>query len=248
MQRVTQAAPAPHCEPPASSRARRLYFLLALPALAALGCQEDTTPITAPPSKPSAAISVEAGLTFKQLSAGSFHTCGITTTTNVAYCWGNNNYGQLGDGTTTNSNRPRRVAGGLTWNRLTLGANHTCGVTTTGVTYCWGGNYSGQLGDGTLTNRSTPTRVHTSQLAPTLKAVTAGNHHTCAIGASGSYQFVVFCWGWNKYGQLGDGTTADRLTLVPVSPPAGLSSRVFFINSLPSTPHHLPLPHLESPR
>jgi alpha-tubulin suppressor-like RCC1 family protein len=227
---VTQDQSPSHCKPATGTTARRLRPLLLLPALAALACQEDTTPITAPSTKPSAAINAEAALTFKQLAVGSFHSCGITASTNVAYCWGSNNFGQLGDGTTTNSNRPRRVAGGLTFKLLTLGANHTCGVTTTGVTYCWGGNYSGQLGDGTLTNRLTPTRVHTSSLAPTLFAVTAGNHHTCAIGASGPYANLAFCWGWNKYGQLGDGTTTDRLTPVPVSPPAGGSGRLFFIN------------------
>jgi len=101
-------------------------------------------------------VAVAGGYTFAKLYAGEYHTCGITTA-GVAYCWGRNTAGQLGDGTTTNSNVPVAVGGGLTWRSLALGELHSCGVATpsggsggttagAGVIYCWGDNEYGQLG------------------------------------------------------------------------------------------------------
>jgi alpha-tubulin suppressor-like RCC1 family protein len=96
------------------------------------------------------------------LSAGTSHTCGVTTT-HAAYCWGNNASGQLGDGTTTSRATPVAVAGGLTFivtsaPFLSAGASHTCGVTETGL-YCWGNNTNGQLGNGSTNDSSVPVKV-----------------------------------------------------------------------------------------
>jgi alpha-tubulin suppressor-like RCC1 family protein len=100
---------------------------------------------------------VSGGLLFTSLSVGGAFTCGVTRT-GAAYCWGTNAYGQLGDGSTSDSPAPVAVSGGLVFASVSAGGQHTCGLTTAGVVYCWGSN-DGQLGDGTRSNRSTPVRV-----------------------------------------------------------------------------------------
>jgi alpha-tubulin suppressor-like RCC1 family protein len=91
---------------------------------------------------------VAGGLTFTSLAVGGFHTCGLTSG-GAAYCWGLNDYGQLGDGTIggppcnflgqCSRLTPTPVAGGLAFISLTVGAEHTCGLTSGGAAYCWGG-------------------------------------------------------------------------------------------------------------
>ena len=103
-------------------------------------------------------MAVLGGLTFTAVSTGVAHTCGLTTS-GAAYCWGYNNRGQLGDGTTTNRTSPVAVVGGFTFARVSAGADYSCGVTTAGAAYCWGRNGESQLGDGTTTDRFTPVRV-----------------------------------------------------------------------------------------
>jgi alpha-tubulin suppressor-like RCC1 family protein len=97
---------------------------------------------------------------WQQLVAGYTHRCGVNLA-QVAFCWGENSWGQLGNGTTTSSDTPQRVAGGLEFQAVTIGTagEHTCGLTEDGRVYCWGLNRSGQLGDGTNTNRSRPVEV-----------------------------------------------------------------------------------------
>ena len=147
---------------------------------------------------------------FAQVSSGFAHTCGVTTA-HVAYCWGNNDGGRLGDGTTTTRLNPTIVSGSLSFSEVSAGANHTCGVAA-GVVYCWGGNRFGQLGDGTTTDRLTPGAVP----APggvTFASVTTGWYHTCAV-TTGS---AAYCWGYNLSGQLGDGTRSDHSSPTLVS-------------------------------
>ena len=102
---------------------------------------------------------VAGGLTFTAISAGSGFACGITTS-HAAYCWGLNNPGQLGNGTTSNSATPVAVAGGLSFATVSAGAGFACGVTTSGAAYCWGTDGWGELGNGTLgLDTSVPVRV-----------------------------------------------------------------------------------------
>ena len=151
------------------------------------------------------------------IAAGADHTCALTTTGGVK-CWGYNSYGQLGDGTTTNRTTPVDVSGlssGVT--AIAAGYRYTCALTAAGGVKCWGSNGFGQLGDGTTTDRHTP--VDVSGLSSGVTAIAVGEWHTCALTAGGATK----CWGYNPYGQLGDGTTTERHTPVNVS---GLSSGV----------------------
>ena len=141
-----------------------------------------------------------------------YHTCGITSTGGVK-CWGYNTYGQLGDGTTTAKYVPTDVTGlssGVT--ALALGYYHTCALTSAGGVKCWGYNAYGQLGDATTTTKNVPTDV--SGLSSGVIAIAAGYQHTCAVTNTGA----VKCWGYNTYGQLGDGTTTAKS--VPTNVPA----------------------------
>src|SRR5438552_2831006 len=145
------------------------------------------------------------------LDAGDYHSCALRAS-GVAYCWGDNGDGQLGDGTTTQRLVPTAVVGGLTFTTLSVGAAHTCGLTTSGAAYCWGFNGDGRLGDNTTTQRLVPTAVAGGL---TFASVTAGDFFTCAVTTSGA----AYCWGAGGY--IGDGTTTQRLlpTSVAGGPP-----------------------------
>ena len=148
-------------------------------------------------------VAVLGGLRFRQVEAGVGHTCGLTTD-DVAYCWGSNWAGQLGDGTTTTRTVPVRVLGGLLFRQISAGSSHTCAVTVDDHTYCWGRNNYGQVGDGTKVPRSRPALVAGGR---SFHQVDAGSDRTCAV-TTGSR---ALCWGLNDYGKLGDGTTTNRL-------------------------------------
>src|SRR5512133_1539824 len=94
--------------------------------LVALGCREDASSPTEPEPPPTLATAATTVLAIYQLSTGDAHTCGVTTD-NRAYCWGVNEYGRLGDGTTGDRLTPVAVVGGLPFRQISAGANHTCG-------------------------------------------------------------------------------------------------------------------------
>lgn len=151
---------------------------------------------------------------WSRISAGMFHTCGRTSA-NEAYCWGFNFGGQLGAGTTAEtSSIPLAVVGGHVWNSI-AGGNFSCGVASSGNGYCWGENASGQLGDGSTTSRSTPTAIAEVGGWRALSAGSASSPHTCGVKATGE----GYCWGYNRYGQIGDNSVTLRTTPVLVLPP-----------------------------
>lgn len=92
------------------------------------------------------------------VGAGYTHSCALTTA-GAAYCWGENTYAQLGNGTRTDSPTPAPVSGSLTFASLTSAYYHSCGITTSGIAYCWGSGPHGELGDGASVDRTAPARV-----------------------------------------------------------------------------------------
>jgi len=169
-------------------------------SLAGCGGKGLFAPLPAPVQESRAAI----------VSSGEAHTCAITPSGGVK-CWGDNDYGQLGDGTNTDRHAPVDVVGltsGVT--SISTGIDHTCALTTNGGVKCWGGNYFGQLGDGTTTYRNTP--VDVVGLTSGIASVSSGGDHTCAVTNSGG----VKCWGDNDFGQFGDGTYSDSYVPVDV--------------------------------
>ena len=127
----------------------------------------------------------------------------------TVYAWGDNAYGQLGDGTTTRRYTPVQVNSLTTVAQIAVGAYHTAALNQDGTVYTWGYNGYGQLGDSTTTDRSAPVQVSGFTDATDLAA---GAYHTVGIKQDDS----IYAWGYNGYGQLGDGTTIDRSTPVQV--------------------------------
>lgn len=187
------------------------------------------------------------------LSVGGDHVCANTVDGTVR-CWGANSAGQLGNGTFVGSNVPVDVAGltgvrqvsagyGRTcallgdgtvrcWGRatgpggadgaspvpvaglggvtaLTAGSWHQCALLADRSVRCWGDNQFGQLGNGTTTDSATPVPVAGS--LPPVTAITAGAEHTCALDATGE----AWCWGFNRYGQLGQGSPGETPITIP---------------------------------
>ncbi len=157
------------------------------------------------------------------LAAGGYHTC-VLTAMGGAKCWGQDYFGQLGDGRPTWYYATPKDVSGLSSGVIAImtGQWHTCALTDRGEVKCWGDNHDGQLGDGTSLTRNVP--VNVSGLSNDVAAITTGGWHTCALTRGGG----VKCWGNNPAGQLGDGTTTQRLTPVDVS---GLSSGVTAITA-----------------
>jgi alpha-tubulin suppressor-like RCC1 family protein len=151
-------------------------------------------------------VAVVGGLRFRNVSAGEEHSCGVTTD-NVAYCWGFNGSGQVGDGTTTRRSTPVPVAGGHLFRQVSAGTFYTCGVTyPDNLAYCWGRADYGQLGAGDTFQRLTPVAVHGGHLFRQVSAGSSFDGHTCGVTPTNQ----AYCWGSNRYGQLGDSSTAKR--------------------------------------
>lgn len=161
----------------------------------------------------SAPGAVTRTLTFSSLAVGAYHACGLTGS-GTAFCWGSNfDFNQqrfagiLGNDVTGKARTPVPVLGGVSFTSLTAGLGHTCGVGIDGSAYCWGLHTAGQLGVGTMALDYTgmPTMV-TGGL--TFASITAYFDHTCGTLADGT----GYCWGFNRYGQVGTGTSDGGLS------------------------------------
>lgn len=169
----------------------------------------------APPVFPPGSVSPPVVPTaVSKLALGYDHTCALTTDGGVK-CWGRNQFGQLGNNSSTPSLRPTQVQG-LTANVLSVagGYNHTCVLMSTGSVKCWGANAYGQMGDGWSRDRWLPVDAYNADrtLLSGIVAIAGGANHTCAVTAAGG----VKCWGANASGQLGDGNTRDQWVAVSV--------------------------------
>ena len=139
------------------------------------------------------------------LATGDGHTCAVVN--GGVQCWGYNEDGELGDGTTVSRLTPvQTIAAGSGVTAVAAGYYHTCAIVNGGV-QCWGWNTDGQIGDGTTTDRITP--VQTIAEGSDVTAIGSGAYHSCAVVSGG-----LKCWGWNSDGQLGDGTDETRLAPV----------------------------------
>lgn len=143
------------------------------------------------------------------ISTGQEHSCALMESGKVK-CWGDNRFGQVGDGTQTNRLTPTDVTGLSDITTIQLGEWHSCAITSGGGGTCWGWNKYGRLGDGTTITRLTP--VDVSGLTSGVAAISVGGEHTCAQTATNE----VRCWGNNQFGQLGNGAFIRRLTAVNV--------------------------------
>src|SRR5262249_12946123 len=146
----------------------------------------------------------EVGLTdWEAIAAGASHTCGVRSD-NSMWCFGNNNDGELGNGSNNSSTAdPVQVATTANWDTVTAGTAHTCARRVDNTVWCWGANSNGQLGNGTLKEKDVPTQVGAVN---SYVQVDAGGTHTCAVRSDKS----LWCWGNNANGQLGDGSHSVR--------------------------------------
>jgi alpha-tubulin suppressor-like RCC1 family protein len=148
------------------------------------------------------------------ITTGRLTSCAVNTDGD-AYCWGLNQYGEVGDTLLPLSKQqltPNRVVGGIKFSSVVAGWLHTCGVSTTGTAYCWGNNTSGQLGIGTFDTvpHRKPTPVASSLQ---FRKVALSARATCGVTVDDQ----LLCWGYNGLGQLGDGTTTQRSSPTPVA-------------------------------
>lgn len=183
-----------------TERARgRLLVVLGLTVLAVVIQPTAVTDAQTAPPDAEAAAEPGAG-NWASISAGGDHTCGIRTSGRL-FCWGQDTFGQLGDGgTNTDQPSPVQVGTGANWSRVSAGASHTCAIKTNARLFCWGLDSTEQLGDGGgVTNQPRPVREASN--ATNWLAVDAGGGHTCALTNTGR----LFCWGSDTRGRLGDG-------------------------------------------
>jgi alpha-tubulin suppressor-like RCC1 family protein len=172
--------------------------LLALHGLFGLGAQN--TASRAPGSPAS---------TFVSVTAGSAHFCGLDSTGDI-YCWGDGQWGQLGDGGTASSAlKPVRVQSFQHFRQVVAGATHTCALTDGGYPYCWGTDFSGVMADATVRERCNGSPCATRPMPVAIgfrfDSLAAGFEHMCGLRDS-----IAYCWGRNDAGQLG---ASGRMTI-----------------------------------
>jgi alpha-tubulin suppressor-like RCC1 family protein len=148
-------------------------------------------------------LPVPGGITFRSLSAGGYHTCGVSLD-GPTWCWGFNFDGELGDGTFDAGTGPRKVVGGHLFIALSAGARHTCGLTASGAAYCWGNNDRGSLGVGHDNVGGYPAPQEVSS-GIRFATISAGQTYSCGVSTSG----IGYCWGSNWWGRFATDVRID---------------------------------------
>ncbi len=171
---------------------------------------------------------VLAGKTIKQISTGHYHTCAVASDDKM-YCWGENNNGELGNGSTVDSRVPvavnmTGVLAGKTIKQMSVGTYNTCVIASDDKVYCWGSNAYGQVGNNSLTDSNVPVAVNTTGVlaGKTIKQISVGHYRACAIASDDK----MYCWGNNMGGALGNGSTADSHIPVSVNMSGVLAGKV----------------------
>lgn len=141
------------------------------------------------------------GTSVVRMAAGDYHTCAGKLDGSL-WCWGDNTFREIGDGTAmTPKPSPVEVTALQTSIDLAAGDFHTCAIKSNGSLWCWGINDFGQVGDGTTASPK-PSPVQVTAVGANVIEIATGGRHSCARTADG----MVWCWGWNRDGQIGDGT------------------------------------------
>ena len=148
-------------------------------------------------------IDVRGNITFRSLTAGSYHTCGVSIA-GAAYCWGTNQLGELGNGTLGTTQDPQEVVGGHRFVSLSAGARHTCGLTDSGTAHCWGFNDRGALGRGHAIVQKYPSPQPVAG-GIRFAAISAEYDYTCGVSTSGE----GYCWGSNWWGRFATDARID---------------------------------------
>lgn len=156
-------------------------------------------------------VSAPSGLVFAAISASFQNSCGLTSG-GALYCWGSNESGELGTGSTRGpwsctvatypyacSLTPAAVAGGLTFTQVSAGPAETCGVTNPGTVYCWGYGYYNNIG---LSTEPAPTAIG---FGLNFRSVSAGAGFVCGL----TTQNAAYCWGEDTFGELGTGSSGE---------------------------------------
>jgi alpha-tubulin suppressor-like RCC1 family protein len=153
------------------------------------------------------------GFTPDHLSTGGEFTC-VKGTDQSLWCWGDNQFGQLGLGNNAPALTPMQVTPlGNNVLSVATGGSHTCALMADATVWCWGENSFGQLGTGDINPRSTPTQIDPTMLS-NVTSILTGGHHSCAV----KQDSTLWCWGDNRMGQLGNGDTQPRMTPTQASP------------------------------
>lgn len=160
-----------------------------------------------------------------QIATGQSHSCALLSNNSVK-CWGYNNVGQLGDGTTTNRNTPVTVMGlpDSAIKSLALGYDTSCVVTATDEAWCWGKNDYGQLGRGTSLSAGREVPAKATHIGAAVLSMSMGDHHACAVTVENGLR----CWGRGASYRLGNNATGTQLTAIAVP---GMESGVLSVSS-----------------